>query len=294
MVTKLNGVEKLLSVFECNAEPVFDRIIRENRIPLDSQEWDHACAFIALLDQRLPIAREALKQSADWMMNLVAESTLGTKERLADSLKHIEANTGQKLEFDLESARRLIEEGGVSASVPQNWYIQMMLELSARLAPLIGQMTPHLLVSGDAEFITGDCPLAKRDRKPSGFFGLGWALKTVEVGLPLGRNHCIVLTWDPVPRVMHADRDAVANVNCQIAQWAMRYVLGPRDNFVWMDRDESVKSRAKLLFAKMSAAKINRQLIRTWPPRPKRATERVSAQSGSQSRTLRRRRRRKK
>jgi len=251
------GVERMLSVFESNAEPVFDRIIRENRIPLESEAWDHACAFIALLDQRLPIAREAYKQSADWMMNL-------------------------------------IDERCISANVHQNSYIQMMLETSKRLAPLIGEMTPHLLVSNDAEFITGDCPLAKRDRQPSDFYGLGWAVATIEVGLPIGRHHCIVLTWDPAPRVLRADRDAVANVNCQIAQWAMRYVLGPRDNFVWMDRDESVKSGARLLFQKMSAPKVNRKLIQTWPPGPKRAARGANPIAGGKSAKPRGRRRRKK
>lgn len=267
---KDQGVEDLLAFFEAKAAPAFERIISENNIALDSDDWLYACNFIALLDRRLPISREGYKQAADWMMNVLAEAVFGTKDRLEATLKRIEADTGKKLDLDFEGARRLIDEGCISADVPQNTQLRFMLESAMQLGPLIFRMTPHLLIAQDAEFITGDCPLAKRNRQQIGLLsGVGWALPTIEIGMPIGRQHCIVLTWDPEPHVLHADRLSVANMNCQIAQWAMRYVLGSRERFVWMDRDGSVRTGPKLLIRKLKADKEDRQLIQTWPPKTK-------------------------
>jgi hypothetical protein len=264
-----DGIEKLLAEFESNASPVFERIIRENRIPLESPDWAHAIDFIALLDQRLPISREQNQQLADGVSRFFVEEAIGTPERLAATLKQYEISTGEKVDLDFQSARQMIDEDRISMSLTQADFVHSMLENSTQIAELIAGMTPHLLISEGEEFITGDSPLAMWDRAPHPFYGTGWAKRTIEVALPIGLHHCIVLTWDPEPLVGTVDNAAVANVNSQIAQRALRYTLGPKDSFIWRDRDGSSRTGAKLLFAKMSPGKINRKFVEGWPPRGK-------------------------
>jgi hypothetical protein len=233
------GAERILSSFEDKAGPVLEQITRQNRIPLDTDDWVCVCAFIAFLECRLPISRARYKHAVDWLVRVVAEAAAPMNE-------------------SLEATRRLLDEGCISAHVPQNLYIRQMLEQAKVLAPLIGSMTPHLLVSQDAEFVTGDCPLPKRHRLQTGLFNGGWGLPAIEVAWPISSHHCIVLTWDPQPRVLSADRTAVANVNWHVVQFATRYVLGPRDTFVWIGRDKSVRHGAKSLFRELAEDKLNR------------------------------------
>ena len=178
------GAERILSFFEGKAGPIFEQIVRDSQLPLGTDDWLYSCIFIALLDRRLPISREGCKQVADYLMNVAAEDAFGTKERLDATLRRIERDTGQKLNLKFESARQLIDEGCVSADVPQNAQIRMMLEMTTALVPLISRMTPHLLVSEDAEFVTGDCPLAKHNRQGVGLFDIGWALQRLKLPQP--------------------------------------------------------------------------------------------------------------
>ncbi len=255
------SLESEFSKIEGLAKPGMDRIIERGYVDRDSMDWDYLCNFIALLDRRVPIARTMNQSMADSFAMALAESLYGSESKFQQTKSDYESATGKQLDFKYDDAHQLLEEGKITMELHQNNHIEYLLKSASLLVPIIGSMTPHLLIAKEHDFITGDTPVVKRDlRNPNIGRWAGWGEKSVQVAVPIGRHHCLLFDRSGIPCTHRATERNVAAVNTTVAHWALRFVFGATEKPLWISPQRLVRRAPGALIRAFAKSKENREI----------------------------------
>lgn len=262
-----DSTEKLIGTVEAKASPVIQAMIDRDELPdPDSDGWIDLCFFVALLDQRTPVARQIQQELDEGLQRFVAQHALGSRAAFERVLSHYREVTGDTRECTFEDAQALLRSGDFVRDMHRNEHLRMMLALSGGLVPLIADKTVQLLVADKADFVTGDCPLPQfNNANPQAYAG-GWANPYVEVAFPIGRRHAMIFFWGDQRRVVRADTKRVANVNCQIAQKSRRFLYAPAETFCWMDPAGDVQWTTEALQRQLGDQKKDLRMVEFGPP----------------------------
>jgi hypothetical protein len=131
------------------------------------------------------------------------------------------------------------------------WYVEQMLWMSERLAPILAQRKWHIwqVASNAPDLICSDRPVAPTWlQEQSGPLPPSFGTPDTIVSMPLNRRLAIVSLLEKEIGPMTLDRDGVAVVNSMTALYANQ-LYSSAENFVWLTNDGHVKEADDLLVA---------------------------------------------
>lgn len=160
-----NTVEDAFSKLEGQVAPIIDRFDRDKAMPTTAERQILA-EFIALSLLRVPSFRKPVERFHGEIAEKLSLMMAHHKEAFERTVREVEQKTGQKPNVSAEDLRQAIlskkfkYEGSPFAS------LEMMLEVSPKIARIIHQMRWQLLHAPDGvSFITSDRPVVLANPK---------------------------------------------------------------------------------------------------------------------------------
>lgn len=215
-------IEDMLSKFETKAQPVLEKLAREENITRD--ERVDAAAFIALQSQRVPHIEKRIREATEKMYIALAKESAKRGFFGRQAVEHGAFRNGlftKPEEIDAEVIRT-IEEGRLKFTEHKNNVIDLMMKSAADLqVGFFNSSWVILHAPRGASFISSDNPVANTG---------GGALTEESVKVfPLNpRSALMIGPTGGKPSNGHKDisTEHVKKINNMIAEQSDRYVIG--------------------------------------------------------------------
>ena len=232
--TKEN-LEDFFCQFEGDAATIIEKVHKERKIT--QEEKEKLALFVAFLHTRTP----ASKARTEEMINKTGEKIsrmmfkIEPKERLKKFFKEKEGR-----EFSDEEIDDLVDfavnpkRSRIEFEVPNEYWIKLMLETGAEIAPLFFGMdwlfvftdSPYALITSDNPFLL--VPPDDHDR----FWGVGLMTDKAQKIIPLRSDMCLIMgdfKEDPVIKFGDVEKSFFRQVNEHLILECERFCFSPEE-----------------------------------------------------------------
>jgi hypothetical protein len=244
-------VEKGLAEMEGRWSEMLRSVIATATVPQD-EAFKDLMLFIAFMFARVPQIRKTLSAFTAGLLGDLNALMLSSPQGLARFRRQIEDNKNRALsdgEFDKIVAAGL--EGHFEFDFEQTWYVEQMLWMSEKLAPILAKRKWQIWkVASDApDLICSDRPVAPTWlQEQSVPLSPSFGTPNTIVSIPMNRRLVIVSLLEEEIGPITLDRNGVAAVNSMTALYANQ-LYSSGENFVWLTNDGHVKEADELLVA---------------------------------------------
>lgn len=187
---------------------------------LDDDAKDLIGAFIALQYLRTPVSRSGIEE--------MLKKQLAATAKVLD-MQGIFGDVPQSLKPFGNTMSELIDNEAVNFQITLPQVTMQGLVALPKIHELLFRMNWCLLQArDDSYFLLSDHPVSILDPDISKHgLGIGFIGKNIEVVLPIGIHHCILLSWKDVPDNLKASRQQVININRRTAVFGERFFSYP-------------------------------------------------------------------
>lgn len=249
---RVDEAEKLLSVIEGNAAPLWDNLC-EGKV-LVGEEREHIALFLATQYLRSPSTVRAGAEMMALLAHQTAQFIAANKDAHDQSVDDYEDDTGNKISPEEREKMRefLSDANNFSINVLRSAGLPMLGGIG-NLAQIFLDMKWVVGRSKDQHLITSDSPVTRTSdpRTHSLVYGDGaFANKTVRVSFPLTPTRIIELTWrgEERERVVEIPKRMAREMNGIRAAQAERFVYSSKIDFgiaklckKWLEREKPPK-----------------------------------------------------
>lgn len=187
---------------------------------LDNNAKDLIGAFIALQYLRTPVSRSGIEK--------MLKKQLAATAKVLD-MQGIFGEVPQALKPFGNTMSELIDSEAVNFQITLPQVTMQGLVALPKIHELLIQMNWCLLeASEDNYFLLSDHPVSilDPDIKKHGL-GIGFVGKNIEVVMPIGLHHCVLLSWKDIPNNLNANKRQVMNINQRSAIFGERFFSFP-------------------------------------------------------------------
>lgn len=213
-----NMIEDQMMKFEASGCKAIGQIIEGKELTDNRKGWI-ACLW-ALQLLRTPFIRGGVETSLKELVRATSRvlDAQGQFGDMPESLKQFGNNFSE-----------LLDNGAVDVEISLPQVTMMSLVAWPDATDLFQNMNWCLLESGDENyFLLSDNPCAIVDPDfDKHNMGVGIGNKNVEVSLPIGKNHCLIASWNKIPSRMKATSRIVKAVNQRTALFGERFFVYP-------------------------------------------------------------------
>jgi len=221
--------EQLLSMIEGLAKAAIGRMLK-GRFPPDIEDRSNLSLFLALQILRTPEHRRSYEATVDYSQKVMLEGW--TPGYARQRLKEEGIDPTDKAVAEIMD---VVDNPDNYRFVPhQNEHINIMLDVAAKVAPVIAERSWLLGYSKRAAFVTSDHPIVWRSEpnEMSKYMGVGVG-NAEEVYFPLDRRHVLAMALpDALPDGMTKEliEDNVLFVNTLEAAYSHKWVYQHPDD----------------------------------------------------------------
>ncbi|MCB1784532.1 MAG: DUF4238 domain-containing protein [Alphaproteobacteria bacterium] len=216
-----NSVEDWLMQFEGNGCATIKKLLAGNEISQDEREW--LCSMWGVQLLRTPVIRAGIET--------FLKETVRTTAKVLDHSGHFGEMPDSLKQFG-NNMSELIDNGTVDISICLPQVTMQFFVALPRVAQFLSVMNWCLLESSDDNyFIISDnpCAIVDPDFDLHGM-GIGLGHPNVEVTLPIGKNHCLLASWNEIPASLKASKRHVSAINRRTALFGERFYAYPLES----------------------------------------------------------------
>ena len=214
-----NCIEDMFMRFESEGCRIISEIIKTKSLNFDANGKYWMSSFWSLMYLRVPVARDDAETS---LLDTVHYST-----KLRDKMGKL-PSMPEELKKNAESISDLLDKGELRFSISLPQITMMPLIIIKNIADIIFKMNWCLLWSDESDyFLLSDNPVAIFDPDIEINNGYGFALRSVEVSFPIGKNHCLLASWKNTPAVKRASSKIIKNINERTALFGKQFYAHP-------------------------------------------------------------------
>ena len=187
---------------------------------IDNDTKDLIGAFIALQYLRTPVSRLGIEKML--------------KKQLAATAKVLDmqgafGETPESLKPFGNTMSELIDNGAVNFQITLPQVTMQGLVALPEIHALLIQMNWCILESSnDNYFILSDHPVSILDPDLNSHgMGIGFIGKNIEIAMPIGLSHCVLLSWKDIPVYLSANKQQVMNINSRSSIFGERFFSYP-------------------------------------------------------------------
>lgn len=187
---------------------------------LDDNAKDLIGAFIALQYLRTPVSRSGIEK--------MLKKQLAATAKVLD-MQGIFGEVPLALKPFGKTMSELIDSEAVNFQITLPQVTMQGLVALPKIHELLIQMNWCLLeASEDNYFLLSDHPVSilDPDLKKHGL-GIGFVGKNIEVVIPIGLHHCVLLSWKNIPNNLNVNKRQVMNINKRSAVFGERFFSYP-------------------------------------------------------------------
>ena len=240
--------------FLAKIEGICDPAIREavnGKAFSRGQVWTQLANYVALMYVRTPLFRQIFLETYEQFANQMSDDITRNKKFYDRAMRDFQQQNPDVEVLPFEEAQKAREKLEISVDIPRTFYIQQMMLYASNLMPIIGDMTPNLLLARkylEAKFVTGDAPIIPIPRKPT--TSSTWLNNPdCDLYFPLSSHCCLVLNYDSLPKSNYISSRKISWINHLIACNCTRIVLSEEESFVWMRENRTISSDVHELVA---------------------------------------------
>jgi hypothetical protein len=235
--------KEILADIEARCAPTIKAVLADRAMP-KGQAYCDLIYFTALMMVKTPKARRIAEGGVDWLNKLLVRQSLETEEdwnalqaemRQAGMEIHESVTYEQMIEF--------VGRDRYQFKPDQNWILAAMMESAVAMLPHLVSRMWSVLHSSEGGLICSDHPAT------CSFVGPVPALWTpapglphTEVQLPLSRNLILIGSLERPATTGGINRKGAAYYNSRTLLGAERFAYSTERDFIWLDRNESIKS----------------------------------------------------
>lgn len=198
--------------------------------------------FIALLATRVPSTRSIVDNAIDKMNRQLLRVVTATPERWAEIQQGMRKK-GLATDISYERAKELVTSLDFRFQGTQNWQVHMMFYCAEAIFPSLMARTWSVAFSPAGRFICSDRPVVLQFTKPMPpMYNPGFEVSNTEVILPLSRHIILCGAWNSQSVSVSLTCRVIAYCNTRILRHAERYVFSAIPDFVWLDKNHSVRT----------------------------------------------------
>ncbi len=213
-----NVMEDEMMHFETNGCKAINHIINGEKISDEDKSW--IAYFWALQILRTPFIRGGVEESLKETVR--ATSRVLDQQGQFDEIPEILKPFGN-------SFSELLDNGALDVTISLPQVTMMSLVALPDAANFIQNMNWCLLESSaENYFILSDNPCSMIDPDfDKHSYGVGLANKNIEISLPIGKNYCLIASWNDIPSTMKATPRLVKAINQRTAMFGDRFFVHP-------------------------------------------------------------------
>lgn len=242
--------QKFLAKIEDKCDPAIAEVVNKHSFS-QGYVWDKLANYVALMYVRVPLFRQIFLETFEQFANQMADDLIDSEEFYNKVMKDLQEQNPDIKVMPFNEAQKAQDKFEISGDIPRTFYIKQMMLFASNLVPIIGNMTPNLLLAEkyfDAKFITGDVPIIPIPRKPTN--SSTWLNNPdCDLYFPLSSYCCLVLNYDSLPKSNYVSSKKIAWINHLVACNCTRIVLSEVESFVWMRENRTISSDAHELVA---------------------------------------------
>lgn len=203
-------------------ESIGIKAIRESirSMELDDNAKDLIGAFIALQFLRTPVSRQGIEK--------MLKKQLAATAKVLD-IQGIFGEVPESLRPFGNTMSDLIDNDAVNFQITLPQVTMQGLVALPKIHELLIQMNWSILESSnDNYFLLSDHPVSILDPDLNSHgMGIGFIGKNIEITMPIGLNHCVLLSWKVIPDYLSAHKQQVMNINSRSSIFGERFFSYP-------------------------------------------------------------------
>ncbi len=224
--------ENVLSEMEGKAAPVVQKI--KNYETLDKDDRAIFAVFLAFMLTRVPNYRQNTAKMSVELFKKITKLTASTPELFDATIRTIEEDLGEKIDYPHEELREFLLEGNFDITPNPE---QSLQHVNAELAPVFYEMNWIFLKSTDRfEFLTSDNPLVYFDptHDPKSPYGVGLLNRNIEVTFPVTKDIAFSGSWrkQMSEGFLPSTHEMVRMINRRTVMSALRFVFASKKSSV--------------------------------------------------------------
>ena len=216
--TDHNVVEDYLMEFEGHGSRNIKKLIYGEHITQEERQWIASLWGLQLL--RTPIVRSGIEG--------LLKAQLDATSRILDAAGKF-GPVPEALRKYGNSFTELLENGAIKHEIVLPQVTMQSFVALPQVSHLLDKMNWCVIESHeDNYFLLSDNPCAILDPDfERHHMGIGVGQPNVEVTLPIGKNHCLLAAWKPIPKHFEAGKKDVMNINRRSAIFGERFFAYP-------------------------------------------------------------------
>lgn len=242
--------QKFLAEIEGVCDPAIAEVVNKHSFS-QGYVWDKLANYVALMYVRTPLFRQIFLETFEQIADKMDDDLTKSEEFYNKAMKDFQEQNPDIKVLPFKEAQKARDKFEIPVDIPRTFYIKQMMLIASNLVPVIGYMTPNLLLTEryfDAKFITGDVPIIPMPRKPTN--SPVWINNpNFDLYFPLSSHCCLVLNYDPLRKSNDVSSKKISWINHLVACNCTRIVLSEEESFVWMRENRTISSDAHELVA---------------------------------------------
>lgn len=248
--------QKFLAEIEGVCDPAIAEVV--NRHSFSQRDvWGKLANYVALMFVRTPLFRQILLETYEQFANQMGDDLTKSEESYNKLMKDLQEQNPEIEVLPFEQAQKARDKFEISVDIPRTFYIKQMMLCASNIVPIIGNMTPNLLLAQkyfDAKFITCDVPIIPIPRKPT-TSSTWFSNPDCDLYFPLSSHCCLVLNYDSLRKSNYVSSKKISWINHLFLCNCTRIVLSEEESFVWMRENRTISSDAHELVAALGEEK---------------------------------------